>query len=40
MRIYLDVCCQNRPYDDQSQDRVRVESEAVRRILARVRAMD
>ena len=29
MRIYLDVCCLNRPFDDQSQERVRLEAEAV-----------
>ncbi len=28
MRIYLDNCCFNRPYDDQSQIRIRIESEA------------
>lgn len=28
MRIYLDNCCFNRPFDDQSQLRVRLESEA------------
>jgi len=33
MRIYLDVCCLNRPFDDQSQDRVHLESEAVLTIL-------
>jgi len=31
--IYLDVCCLNRPFDDQSQDRIRLESEAVILIL-------
>lgn len=35
MRIYLDVCCLNRPFDDQAQDRVRLESEAVLTILSR-----
>lgn len=30
MRIYLDVCCLNRPFDDQSQDRIRLEGEAVK----------
>ena len=40
MRIYLDVCCLNRPFDDQSQNRVRLESEAVEMILDRVRALD
>jgi len=29
MKIYMDVCCLNRPFDDQKQDRIRVESDAV-----------
>jgi len=33
MKIYLDVCCLNRPFDDQIQDRVRLESESVLTIL-------
>ncbi len=28
MRIYLDLCCFNRPYDDQGQVRIRLETEA------------
>ncbi len=28
MRIYLDMCCFNRPYDDQTQARIRLETEA------------
>lgn len=28
MRIYLDLCCFNRPYDDQTQTRIRLETEA------------
>jgi predicted nucleic acid-binding protein len=28
MRIYLDLCCFNRPYDDQTQSRIRIETEA------------
>ncbi|GAP96734.1 type II toxin-antitoxin system VapC family toxin [Leptolyngbya sp. NIES-2104] len=32
-RIYLDVCCFNRPFDDQTQPRIRVETEAVLAIL-------
>ena len=28
MRIYLDMCCFNRPYDDQTQPRIRIETEA------------
>ncbi len=34
MRIYLDNCCFNRPFDDQSQIRIRLESEAKLRIQA------
>ena len=28
MRVYLDNCCYNRPYDDQSQLRISLESQA------------
>ncbi len=35
-RLYLDACCLNRPFDDQSQDRIRLESEAVLLILLRL----
>ena len=35
MRIYLDVSCLNRPFDDQNQLRVRLESEAVLLVIAR-----
>jgi predicted nucleic acid-binding protein len=28
IRIYLDNCCFNRPFDDQAQIRIRIESEA------------
>jgi predicted nucleic acid-binding protein len=34
-RIYLDVCCLSRPFDDQSQLRVHLETEAVLAILRR-----
>ncbi len=34
--IYLDVCCLNRPFDDQSQERVRLEAVAVDSILRRI----
>ena len=34
-RIYLDVCCLNRPFDDQRQERIRLEAEAVLLILGR-----
>ena len=32
-KIYLDVCCLNRPFDDQTQPRIRLESEAVMTII-------
>jgi predicted nucleic acid-binding protein len=28
-RIYMDVCCLNRPFDDQTQQRIRLETEAI-----------
>lgn len=34
MRIYLDVCCFNRPFDDQTQVKIHLESEAILSILA------
>jgi predicted nucleic acid-binding protein len=36
VRIYLDACCLNRPFDDQSQLRIHLESEAVLAIIDRV----
>jgi len=35
VRIYMDVCCLNRPFDDLSQDRVYLEAEAVLMIVSR-----
>ena len=29
MTLYLDNCCYNRPFDDQTHDRIHIESEAV-----------
>ncbi len=40
IKIYLDVCCLNRPFDDQRQDRIRLESEAVLLILSHLEAHD
>ena len=37
MRIYLDNCCFNRPYDDQSQFKIRIESEAKLAIQEKVK---
>lgn len=36
--VYLDVCALNRPFDDQSQMRVKFETAAVHLILANVRS--
>ena len=33
MIIYLDNCCYNRPFDDQTQERIHLESEAILTIL-------
>jgi len=37
MKVYLDACCVNRLTDDQSQPRIRAESEAIEQILRNVR---
>lgn len=34
MRIYLDNCCLNRPFDDQANPRIHLEAEAVKTILS------
>ena len=34
MLVYLDMCCIKRPFDDQLQPRIRLESEAVLGLLA------
>ena len=39
-RIYLDVCALCRPFDDQTQMRIRLETEAVQLILSYVRSED
>jgi hypothetical protein len=33
VKIYMDVCCLNRPFDDQFQDRINIEAEAIMSIL-------
>lgn len=40
IRIYLDACCLNRPFDDQTQARIRLEAEAVLMILTRCETGD
>jgi predicted nucleic acid-binding protein len=36
MRIYLDTCALNRPFDDRTHDRIRLEAEAVLVILGHI----
>jgi hypothetical protein len=36
MRLYIDLSCFNRPFDDQGQERIRAETEAVLSVLTRV----
>ncbi len=38
MKIYLDNCCFNRPFDDQSQLRIRLEAEAKLKIQEDIRS--
>ena len=38
MKLYLDNCCFNRPFDDQSQLRIRIETEAKLRIQEEIRS--
>lgn len=40
MRIYLDVCCLCRPFDDHGQDKIRLESEAVLTVIDHGQAND
>jgi hypothetical protein len=36
--VYLDVCALSRPFDDQSQMRIRLETDAVQLILSHIRS--
>lgn len=36
MKIYLDACCLNRPFDDQTQTRIHLEAEAILSIIQSV----
>jgi predicted nucleic acid-binding protein len=35
-RIYLDMCCVNRPFDDQGQERIHMETEAIEAVILHV----
>jgi hypothetical protein len=36
MKVYLDACCLNRPFDNQSQPRIRLEAKAISIILEKL----
>lgn len=36
MKVYFDTCCINRPFDDQTQERVHLEAEAVLAVLSHI----
>jgi hypothetical protein len=38
MKVYFDVSCLNRPFDDQRQLRIRLESEAITLIFDQIDA--
>lgn len=40
LKLYLDVCCLNRPFDDWMQPRIRLEAEAVIAIINRCQSGD
>jgi hypothetical protein len=40
MRVYLDNCCFNRPFDDQSQARIRLEAEAKLEVQQRIKSAE
>ncbi len=40
MRVYFDVCCLKRPFDDQSQPRIRLESDAVLALLGEAQELE
>lgn len=40
MKVYLDNCCYNRPYDDQTQLRISLESQAKLQIQSMIRNKD
>lgn len=38
LRIYLDACCLNRPFDDQTQPRIALETQAILTILGQCKS--
>ena len=40
IKIYLDTCCLNRPFDEQTQDKIRLEAEAIILILYHLESFD
>jgi predicted nucleic acid-binding protein len=40
MKLYLDSCCYNRPYDDQTQEKIHMEGEAILAIISKCKQTD
>ena len=40
MKMYLDSCCYNRPYDDRAQEKIHLEGEAIIAIINRCKQYD
>ncbi len=40
MRIYMDVCCLNRPFDNQLDNRIHLETESIKIILEKIETTD
>ncbi|MDR2923677.1 MAG: hypothetical protein LBU85_10105 [Treponema sp.] len=40
MKFYLDSCCYNRPYDDQTQEKIHMEGEAILAIISKCKQTD
>jgi predicted nucleic acid-binding protein len=40
MRVYLDTCCFNRPYDDQEQEKIFLETEAKLSIQEKIKKLE
>jgi predicted nucleic acid-binding protein len=36
VKVYFDACCLNRPFDDQSQERIKLETEAILLVLLKL----
>jgi hypothetical protein len=40
MRLYIDNCCFNRPYDEQTREKIHLESEAILGIIKKCKQLN